>query len=82
MSTVNIVALIVSALLYVKGKYHISFVGESVENYTHGSFGLDFWVGRELYPKIGSFDIKFIAYRVAMIFWLVLNLAFLAKQIE
>ncbi len=45
-STVNIVALLVSVFLYVKGKYQISILGESVENHSHGSFGLDFWVGR------------------------------------
>lgn len=31
---------------------------------------------------MGSFDIKFVAYRVAMIFWLVLNLSFFALQLE
>ena len=81
MATVNVVAIIVSVFLYLKGKYLYSVMGEVVESYTHGSFGLDFWVGRELYPKIGNFDIKFIAYRVAMIFWLVLNLSFLSLQL-
>ncbi len=79
-STVNIAALIVSTALYLKGKLGISILGEPVDNHTHGSFGLDFWVGRELNPRIGSFDIKFVAYRVAMIFWLTLNLSFLALQ--
>jgi hypothetical protein len=45
-SSVNIVALIVSTLLYLKGKSGISFLGEQVDNHSHGSFGLDFWVGR------------------------------------
>lgn len=81
-STVNIVAILVSTLLYLKGKFGISVFGESVDNHSHGSFGLDFWVGRELNPRLGSFDIKFVAYRVAMIFWLVLNLSFLALQLE
>jgi hypothetical protein len=31
---------------------------------------------------VGSFDIKLVAYRVAMLFWLVLNLSFLALQGE
>ncbi len=81
-STVNIVALLVSVFLYIKGKYQLSILGEPTETFTHGSFGLDFWVGRELYPKIGNFDIKFVAYRVGMIFWLVINFAFLSQQIE
>lgn len=79
-SSVNIVAITVSTLLYLKGKLGISVLGEQVDNHTHGSFGLDFWVGRELNPRLGSFDIKFVAYRVAMIFWLVLNFSFLALQ--
>ena len=79
-STVNIVAILVSTGLYLKGKLGISVFGEAVDNHTHGSFGLDFWVGRELNPRVGKFDIKFVAYRVAMIFWLVLNFSFLALQ--
>ena len=71
-----------SSLLYLKGRLGRSFLGEQVDNHSHGYFGLDFWVGRELNPRLGSFDIKFVAYRVAMIFWLVLNLSFLAKQWE
>ena len=70
-----------SVFLYLKGRYGISILGEAVDNHSHGSFGQDFGIGRELNPRIGSFDIKFIAYRVAMIFWLVLNFAFLALQI-
>lgn len=45
-STVNIVALVVSILLYLKGKLGISVLGEEVDRHSHGSFGLDFWVGR------------------------------------
>jgi hypothetical protein len=68
--------------LYIKAKLGKKILDEHVDTHSHGSFGLDFWVGRELNPRIGSFDIKFNAYRVAMIFWLVLNFAFLGKQIE
>jgi len=57
-------------------------MGEVVDDHTHGSFGLDFWVGKELNPRLGSFDFKFVAYRVAMIFWLVINFSFAALQIE
>lgn len=66
----------------MKGKFGKSYFGEHHDSHSHGSFGLDFWVGRELNPRLGKFDIKFVAYRVAMIFWLVLNLSFLAKHIE
>lgn len=79
-STVNIAAIIVSIFLYLKGRFGISILGEAVDNHSHGSFGLDFWVGRELNPRIGSFDLKFMGYRVAMIFWLTVNIAFLALQ--
>ena len=53
-----------------------------MDKHTHGSFGLDFWVGKELNPRLGSFVIKFVAYRVGMMWWLVLNFGFLAKQVE
>jgi hypothetical protein len=76
------VAIAVAALLYIKGRFGIKVLKEEVDLHSHGSFGLDFWVGRELNPRIGNFDIKFIAYRVAMIFWLVLNFSFLALQAE
>lgn len=45
-TTVNIVAFVTSVLLYLKGKLNVSVMGELVDNHTHGSFGLDFWVGR------------------------------------
>lgn len=46
LSTVNIFALVVSTLLYIKGTIGKSFLGEYVDKHTHGSFGLDFWVGK------------------------------------
>lgn len=81
-SVVNICALIISTLLYIKGLQGRQILGEYVDKHSHGSFALDFWVGKELNPRIGEFDIKFVAYRVGMLFWIVLNLGFLAKQIE
>ena len=80
-STVNIFSLLVAGLLYMKGRFGIQIAGEEVDRFSHGSFVTDFCVGRELNPRIGTFDIKFIAYRVAMIFWLVLNISFLANQL-
>lgn len=81
-STVNLVAIAVAALLYIKGRFGVRVWGEEVDSHSHGSLGLDFWVGRGLNPRIGSFDMKFMGYRVAMIFWLVLNFSFLALQAE
>lgn len=46
LATVNIVALIVSTLLYIKGSVGKSILGEYVDRHSHGSFGLDFWVGK------------------------------------
>ena len=45
-STVNVFALIVSTLLYIKGVMGKSFMGEHVDIHTHGSFRMDFWVGK------------------------------------
>jgi hypothetical protein len=46
MSTVNIFALLFSIFLYFKSKLALSIMGEHVDTFSHGSFGLDFWVGR------------------------------------
>jgi hypothetical protein len=43
---VNICAFVISALLYLKGRFNISLMGEQVDAHSHGSFALDFWVGR------------------------------------
>ena len=45
-STVNVFALLVSTLLYLKGYLGKSFLGEYVDIHTHGSFRMDFWVGK------------------------------------
>ena len=52
-----------------------------------GTVGLnavyDFWMGRELNPRIGSLDLKvFCELRPGLIGWVVLNLGMLAKQKE
>jgi len=82
LSTVFLFTILISTLLYFKGVTGKSILGEHVDKHTHGSFGLDFWVGRELNPRIGNFDIKFVAYRVGMLWWLLLNFGFLACQIQ
>ena len=46
LSTVNILAIIISILLYLKGRLGLSILGEEVDRHSHGSVGLDFWVGR------------------------------------
>ena len=43
---VNIFALLTSIFLYLKGRFNLSLLGEPVDQHSHGSFGLDFWVGR------------------------------------
>ncbi|KAI9189070.1 erg24, C-14 sterol reductase [Blastocladiella emersonii ATCC 22665] len=41
----------------------------------------DFFIGRELNPRIGSFDLKyFCELRPGLIGWLLINLSFMAKQ--
>lgn len=46
LSTVFLFVFIVATLLYIKGKFGIRILDEYIDNHTHGSFGLDFWVGR------------------------------------
>jgi hypothetical protein len=40
------VAIVVSIFLYLKGKLGIKIMDEEIDDHTHGSFGLDFWVGK------------------------------------
>ena len=49
----------------------------------HGKFWYDVWMGVELNPRIGSFDIKlFMIGRIGMLGWGVMLLALMAKQYE
>lgn len=49
----------------------------------HGQFFYDFWMGVELNPRIGSFDIKMFSIgRIGMIGWAIVNLSHAAKQYE
>jgi hypothetical protein len=82
LATVNIAALLVSSLLYVKGRVGRSWFGEWVDGHSHGSFASDFWHGREINPCFHEFNIKFVAYRMGMLWWLVLNAGFLARSVE
>lgn len=51
------------------------------ENGNTGNWIYDFYMGRELNPRIGSFDIKeFVELRPGIILWIVLNLSFAAHQ--
>merc|ERR1719240_532085 len=48
-----------------------------------GNFLYDFFIGRELNPRIGSFDLKqFCELRPGLIGWVALNLGMAAKQYQ
>jgi hypothetical protein len=48
-----------------------------------GNIIYDFFIGRELNPRIGSFDIKeFCELRPGLIGWMVINLGMAAKQLQ
>ncbi|GAX15788.1 Delta14-sterol reductase [Fistulifera solaris] len=50
---------------------------------TSGNVVYDFWMGRELNPRIGSFDWKeFCELRPGLMGWMILNLAYCQKQKE
>ena len=50
---------------------------------TSGYFTYDFWMGRELNPRLGSFDWKvFCELRPGLVGWMVLNLSCLQQQYE
>ena len=50
---------------------------------TSGHFTYDFWMGRELNPRLGSFDFKvFCELRPGLVGWMVLNLSCLHQQYQ
>ena len=67
-----------SVYLYVS-----SFIGKKILVVNSNSFWYDFWMGRELNPRIFSFDLKeFCELRPGLIGWSVLNAGFAAAQKE
>jgi 7-dehydrocholesterol reductase len=49
----------------------------------HGQFFYDFWMGVELNPRIGDFDLKMFSIgRIGMIGWAVVLLSHAAKQYQ
>jgi len=63
--------------MYFKGIYYPTNTDRSV----HGKFFYDLWMGVELNPRIGNFDLKiFFIGRVAMLGWALVLLSFAAKQ--
>lgn len=78
--TVGTISGFVFALLaYLKGVYAPTNRDASV----HGQFFYDFWMGVELNPRIGNFDIKMFSIgRIGMIGWAIVNLSHAAKQYE
>eukprot|EP00124_Ichthyophonus_hoferi_P002193 Ihof_evm16s139 gene=Ihof_evmTU16s139 len=78
--TAIVFSYILSTALYVA-----SFIGDRQlsANGNSGNAFYDFWMGRELNPRIGSFDLKvFCELRPGLIGWCVLDLGMAAKQYE
>lgn len=47
-----------------------------------GSMVNDFWMGRELNPRICGFDVKFTLFRSALMAWLLIDWIYLAEQFK
>eukprot|EP00123_Amoebidium_parasiticum_P019931 comp37205_c0_seq1/m.47342 comp37205_c0_seq1/g.47342 ORF comp37205_c0_seq1/g.47342 comp37205_c0_seq1/m.47342 type:complete len:427 (-) comp37205_c0_seq1:395-1675(-) len=65
--------------------YATSFIGNKLlaENGNSGNPFYDFWMGRELNPRIGNFDLKvFCELRPGLIGWCALDLAMACKQYQ
>ncbi|XP_026863809.1 delta(14)-sterol reductase TM7SF2 [Electrophorus electricus] len=75
------VAYLLSLYLYMRSFWappHALALGGNTGNPLY-----DFFMGRELNPRIGSFDLKyFCELRPGLIGWVVLNLAMLMKEVE
>uniref|UniRef100_A0A7S1MYI5 Delta(14)-sterol reductase n=2 Tax=Hemiselmis andersenii TaxID=464988 RepID=A0A7S1MYI5_HEMAN len=79
---VAVAASVFSALLSI-GLFVASFRKGAVlaEGGVSGCWAYDFWMGRELNPRIGGWDLKvFCELRPGLIGWMVLNLAMAAKE--
>ena len=76
-------AVIVSLMLTVYLSV-TSFIGKkTLAEGISGNFVYDIYMGRELNPRIGSFDLKvFCELRPGLIGWVVINLGMMAKQRE
>lgn len=75
----TISGFVLAFLVYIKGRFYPTNRDTTV----HGRFFYDFWMGIELNPRIGDFDIKmFTIGRIGMISWAVVILSHAAKQYE
>lgn len=73
------------ALIQCTALYIWSFFGKKIlaKGGNSTSHVYNFWMGRELNPRIGSFDFKqFNELRPGMILWAVLDIAFLCKSLD
>ena len=78
LTTANIFTAVFCIYLYWHGRRF----GTPHERTTHNVI-YDFWLGTALNPRIGDFDLKlFFEARPGLIAWIVLDLAFAAKQFQ
>jgi Delta14-sterol reductase len=77
LTTVQIFAFVFSVFLYVHGR------ASKRPERTSGNLLYDYFMGSALNPRIGRFDLKvFCESRPGLIFWVLVNLSFAAKQYE
>jgi hypothetical protein len=77
LTTVNIFAFALSLVLYVFGKR------SQREGRPAGNFFYDYFMGVDLNPRIGSFDLKFfLESRPGLIGWVLVNYSLAARQNE
>ena len=78
LTTANIVAWLFCFYLYWRGK-----LCTTQDERTTGNAVRNFWLGAELNPRIGNFDLKlFCEARPGLIAWVAIDLSFAAKQYE
>jgi hypothetical protein len=65
MATAVVYAYLLAVLLYIQGgRAHLMAQNPFAMT---GSYIYDFWMGREVNPRIGPFDVKFCLIRIGMI---------------
>jgi delta14-sterol reductase len=75
----NVLELAFAVFLYVRG-VRSTATSASLRRHSHGSALLDFVIGVQLNPELLGIDLKFFAYRPAMIGWALLSLSNAFRQ--
>ena len=80
MTAATLLSVILATALYIKARYAQT---KDLSEEGNSGYRLDeFFMGRELNPRLGSLDFKLYSFRLGLITWLLFNLIFCFEAIE